>query len=139
MLGRTRSKVTFLVLIATLVALLSQGTVVAQGAYEDVPGIPDGPIGEHVRGLLKVFDSDDPEAAWSFVEAHFTPTFQVDPPKEAHLGVFAEIRESSHGFEFVGMRHYADGGQPNRTVAIIRNRLTEAWEAFVRASEEPGS
>ena len=135
MLGGDRSKVPVFLLIATLVAMLSQGSAAAQGAYEDVPGIPDGPIGQHVRGLLKAFDSDDPEVAWAFIEAHFTPAFQVDPPREAHLGVFAEIRESSHGFEFVGMRHYSDGGQPNRTVAIVRNRLTETWQAFVIETE----
>jgi CubicO group peptidase (beta-lactamase class C family) len=119
-------------------ALVSFGPAAAQGAYEDVPGIPDGPIGDHVRGLLNAFDSDDPENPWSFIEAHFTPTFQADPPKEVHLEVFAEVREESRGFEFIGIRHYADGGQPNRTVAIVRNRLTEAWQAFV-IETEPGS
>jgi CubicO group peptidase (beta-lactamase class C family) len=122
-------------LAVTLVALCSIGTATAQGAYEDVPGIPEGPVGDHIKGLLKVFDSDDPEAAWAFIEAHFTPAFKKDPPKEAHLGVFAQVREESLGFEFIGIRHYADGGRPDHTVAIVRTRLTEAWEAFVIETE----
>ena len=135
MLGEVRSKALILPLIATLFALAYLGPAVAQGAYEDVPGIPDGPVGDHIRGLLTALDSDDPEVARSFIETHFTPAFQANPPQEAHLAAFASIRAKSHGFEFVAIRKYADGGQPNLTVAIVRNRLTEAWEAFVIATE----
>jgi len=138
MFGRDSSTGLRFLQIATLVALFSFGPAAAQGAYEDVPGIPEGPVGDHIRGLLKAFDSDDPEVAWSFIEAHFTPAFRVDPPKDVHLGVFAEVREESQGFEFIAIRHYEDGGQPNRTVAIVRNRLTEAWHAFVIECE-PGA
>jgi CubicO group peptidase (beta-lactamase class C family) len=135
MLGTARSKALILSLLVTLVALLAGGAVAAQGAYEDVPGIPEGPVGDHIKGLLKAFDSDDPEVAWAFIEGHFTPAFRADPPKDVHLGVFAQVREDSRGFEFIGIRHYTDGGQPNRTVAIVRNRLTEVWEAFVIETE----
>jgi len=130
-----RSNAPILSLLVTLVALLAGGAVAAQGAYEDVPGIPEGPVGDHIKGLLKVFDSDDPEVAWAFIEAHFTPAFRTGTPKDVHLGHFAQVREDSRGFEFIGIRHYTDGGQPNRTVAIVRNRLTEAWEAFVIETE----
>jgi CubicO group peptidase (beta-lactamase class C family) len=135
MLGTARSKAPILSLLVTLVALLAGGAVAAQGAYEDVSGIPEGPVGGHIKGLLKAFDSDDPEVAWAFIEEHFTPAFRTDPPKDVHLGVFAQVREDSRGFQFIGIRHYTDGDQPNRTVAIVRNRLTEAWEAFVLETE----
>ena len=135
MLGEARPKALILPLIATLIALVFLGPAAAQGDYEDVLGIPDGPVGDHIRGLLKALDSDDPKIALSFIETHFTPAFQTDPPKEMHVAAFASIREESHGFEFVSIRQYADGGSPNRTVAIVRNRLTEAWQAVVIETE----
>ena len=63
MLSEVRSKAPILSLIFVLVC--SVGMIAAQGAYEDVPGIPEGPVGEHIKGLLKAFDSDDPEVAWA--------------------------------------------------------------------------
>jgi hypothetical protein len=79
MLTSPRSRIIRLLALGVLVSLLAAAPAVAQGAYEDLPGIPEGPIGDHIKGLLKVFDSDDPEVAWAFIEAHFTPAFQADP------------------------------------------------------------
>jgi len=122
-------------LFVLVLLVAAAGPLEARGAYEDSTGLPEEPIAGHIRGLLGAFESGDPDVAWRFIEGHFAPAFREDPPKDVHLRVFADVHESSRGYDFVGIRHYTAGDPPDRTVAIVRNRLTEAWEAFVLETE----
>ena len=81
MLGEVRSKALILSLVATLFVLASLGPAGAQDAYRDVPGIPEGPVGGHIRGLLAALESDNPDVARSFIEASFTPEFLRTRPR----------------------------------------------------------
>lgn len=125
------------IILALSLTLLAAGPAAAQtrGSYRDVPGFPDGLVGEHLRGLLAVFESGDPDAAWTFVAERFSPGFRDAHPKEAHLGFFAEVYDGSRGFDLHGIRKYDEGNRPGETVAIVRNRLTGAWEAIVIVTE----
>jgi len=122
----------------TLVALsLGASTVFAQG-YHHVP-LPEGAVGERIEALIDTFNANDAERMRAFVNEAFTEEFRGIAPMETHLSVFADAYRQSQGYDFYGIREY-EGEAPDveGLVVIVRNRLTEGWEALVvRVEEEP--
>ncbi|HSL82910.1 MAG TPA: hypothetical protein VLF66_09045, partial [Thermoanaerobaculia bacterium] len=105
------------------------------GDYHDEPGLPAGPVGERARELLEAVNGGDPEAIRRLVETAFAPEFREAVPLEQHLAVLGDLQRRSGGFELHGVRRYEEArtgpdGLPEHVV-IVRNRLTDAWQAFV--------
>jgi len=107
----------------------------ARGAYKDVRGLPPAPAGPVVEELLKIVNANDPSAARKFIEERYSQEFREHMPMEEHLAVMREIHDQSQGFELHGYRTYEAESRPNETVVVVRNRLTDAWEAFVMRLE----
>jgi len=107
----------------------------APGDYHDEPGLPPGPPGERARELLESVNGGDPEAIRRLVETAFAPEFRDAVPMEQHLAVLGDLQRRSGGFDLHGFRgydepHTSPEGLPEHVV-IVRNRLTDAWQAFV--------
>lgn len=109
------------------------------GEYRDEPGLPEGAAGERVQEVLEAVNGGDPEALRRLVETAFAPEFRDAVPMEHHLAVLGDLHRRSGGFELHGVRRYDEpqtgpDGLPEHVV-IVRNRLTEAWQAFVLTVE----
>jgi len=103
----------------------------ARGDYSDVRELPDGIVGERIVELLDVINSNDAEKTRTFIEERFTAAFRGMAPMEQHLEIAASLYEQSHGFEFYSIRKYKAKTPPSEFVVIVRNKLTQAWQAFV--------
>jgi len=106
-----------------------------RGAYSDASELPDGPIGERISSLLEVINSNDREKLRTFVSEAFTNQFRNFAPMDRHLAVFADLYQQSQGFEFYGIRKYEAEAPASERVVIVRNKLTQAWEAFILTIE----
>ena len=102
-----------------------------RGPYSDVCELPDGAIGERISSLLAVINSNDREKVRAFVNEAFTDQFRNFAPMDRHLAVFADLYQQSQGFEFYGIRKYEAETPASERVVIVRNKLTQAWQAFV--------
>jgi CubicO group peptidase (beta-lactamase class C family) len=125
----------FTCLVAVLiVSLPASETAQAQqtrGAYTDVRELPEGIIGERVAEVIEIVNSNDPERFRAFIEERLTDSFRGIAPMEEHLEVLSGIYAQSHGFEFYGIRDYEAEVPAGEVVVILRNNLTQAWQAFV--------
>lgn len=118
-------------LAAASIALVGGAAAAQPGPYRDVPELPAGPVGERVRQLLDTVNSGDPDRVRTLVGEAFTPEFRDFAPMDEHLAVFGQVHRGSGGrLSFHGMRVYEDGGTPGEHVAILRNGLSETWQAF---------
>jgi CubicO group peptidase (beta-lactamase class C family) len=102
-----------------------------RGAYKDLRALPEGPAGERITELLDVVNSNDPDRVRTFVTDRFTTEFRDFAPMEEHLAVFAQLYDQSQGFDFYSIRKYERETPPEEVVVIVRNKLTQAWQAFV--------
>ena len=107
----------------------------SRGAYRDVRELPEGPIGERIRGLIDMINTNDPGKVRAFVEKQFTPGFRNFAPMDAHLGFFAGMYEQSHGFTFYSIRKYEGSRPAEEYVVVVQNKLTQGWEAFTLQME----
>lgn len=120
--------------VACFVACLAASSVRAQqtrGAYTDVKKLPDSVIGERITEFIDVVNANDPEKVRSLVQMRFTDRFRTMAPIEEHVEVFAQMFNESRGFEFYGIRKYEDKTPDDEVVVIVRNKLTQGWQAFV--------
>ncbi|MBU0639384.1 MAG: beta-lactamase family protein [Planctomycetes bacterium] len=118
--------------VATVVATAS--TAHAQqspGPYKDVRGLPQTPGGKCVKELMDVINAGDHERFKQFISERFSPAFRDAFPLEQHLAVFDDVRERSGGLDFHGIREYERPRSDNEIVAILKERLTDAWTAFI--------
>lgn len=99
--------------------------------YTDVPEWPDSPEGQKARAALDVINSHDPEGQRAFVEGNYAPEFLGLAPMDAHIQYLSGLFEGSRGYEFAGVRKYAEERKPGEIVVIVHNELTEAWEGLV--------
>lgn len=110
----------------------------AAGYHEEE--LPAGPVGERARQVVDAIDSGDPEVLRALVENTFAPAFRDMAPMEEHLDVLGGFHRRSGGYDLYGIRRYdpprppGPGGEEH--VIIVKNRLTEGWQAFVLALEE---
>ncbi len=107
---------------------LAQG---ARGEYDDNQTMPTGYVGERIQELLFSVNANDPEVARAFVLNACSPEFQRIATMAEHQAVFAEVYNESRGLTFHSVRTYTGEVPPNETVIIVRNKLTEGWNAFV--------
>ncbi len=101
------------------------------GPYKDIKEIPDSAIGRRVSELLDVVNSGNPDRAREYVTSTFAPAFRDAFPMAKHVGVFGNFHERSRGFEFAGLRQYDPPRPDTEVVIVVRNKLTESWQAFV--------
>jgi CubicO group peptidase (beta-lactamase class C family) len=110
----------------------------AAGYHEEE--LPDGPVGERARQVVDAIDSGDPEVLRALVQNAFAPEFRDMAPMEDHLAILGSTHRQSGGYEIYGIRRYdaprPQGPQGEEHVIIVRNRLTEGWQAFVLTLEE---
>jgi CubicO group peptidase (beta-lactamase class C family) len=114
-----------------LVLLLTAGIVGAQPApdFTDDPTLPAGPRGDRLRELVEIANTGDPARVEAFAK-HFTGEFARIPVAE-HVQMLGGLHAASGGFDVYGVRRYPSQPRPDRETLILRNRLTEAWQAFV--------
>jgi CubicO group peptidase (beta-lactamase class C family) len=99
--------------------------------YRENRELPQGVVGERIRDLIDVFNSNDGERVRVFLETACSAEFRATAPMEEHLAVFADAYRRSGGFDFYGVREYEGEPPVEGTVVIVRNRLTENWHALV--------
>jgi CubicO group peptidase (beta-lactamase class C family) len=108
----------------------------SRGPYEDIRQLPEGPAGERITQLIETVNSDDPDTVRAFIETALTPEFRDFASMDQHLAIMASVYEQSRGFDFYAVRRYEEETPPTEYVVIVRNRLTEAWQAFMMNIEE---
>jgi CubicO group peptidase (beta-lactamase class C family) len=121
-------------LLVVVVALFLGAPLFAQttpGDYTDERSLPAGARGEMIRAVLDALDSGEPAKLESLVKDTFAPGFRDRFPISEHVEALASFHDRSHGFDFYGVRRYADGGEKDREVVIVRNRLTGSWNGIV--------
>ena len=102
-----------------------------RGDFTDTKSFPSGEVGERLSSLIEAVNSNDEATITSFIETHFTPTFRDLMPMSQHVSMFQRFYDMSRGFQFYAMRDYESGGRPGEYTVIVRNTLTEGWDAFV--------
>jgi CubicO group peptidase (beta-lactamase class C family) len=107
------------------------GLAQAPGGYTDIKEWPDSPEGRKAREAFDVINSNDPARIRTFVDDSFAPELRNIAPMERHIQYLSEIYEGSRGYEFAGVRRYTEEREDGGIVVIVRNKLTEAWEAIV--------
>jgi hypothetical protein len=120
------------VAIALLSLVLSIGLAAAQQApadFTDTKGLPAGPRGERIQALLDAVNSGEPARIEKLAKS-FGGEFAKIPVAD-HVEQLGNMNAASQGFELYGVRSYPSQPRPDRETVIVRNRLTEAWQAFV--------
>ena len=118
------------------VCLASPAThlVVAQqtrGPYEDVRELPEGAVGEVITRLIETINANDAERVKTFFDEHVADEFRAIAPMEQHIQVARQLYEQTRGLEFYAVRKYEQATPEDEVVVIVRNKLTEGWQALV--------
>jgi len=137
-----------LVIATTLVAALvplapfgpfaAFGTAAAQQAppFKDDAKIPDTPACKRALEVIDLVNKGDTAKVRAYILANFTQKFRDFAPMEEHLQVFANVRAQSDGYDVHGARTYDPPRPATNAVIVVKNRLTESWEAIVLDVEE---
>jgi CubicO group peptidase (beta-lactamase class C family) len=110
----------------------------APGPYKDRKGGAQTKAEQRAVEVLELVNSGDADK----VKAYATETFgeallSLASPDE-HVRVFQEMLDTSRGFELYGFRAYDPPRSDTDAVAILKNRLTEGWDAIsVSIEAEP--
>ena len=123
-----RAVVVTWVLSQGIQAALGQG---APGAFTDSKEPPTTPAARRAQELLDLVNANDPQRISKYIAENFAPGIRDEFPMEEHLGMFAQMHNSSGGFDLYGFRSYDPPRPETAAVAVMRNRLTEAWNAIV--------
>lgn len=130
-------------LLSALVIGVRPAAAQASAGYHEEE-LPAGPVGERARQVVDAINSGDPEVLRALVENAFAPEFREHVPLDQHLAVLGNTHRQSGGYDIHGIRRY-DAPRPpgpaarngsEEHVIIVRNRLTEGWQAFVLSLEE---
>ncbi len=114
----------------------AQTAPTAPPPYRDSREIPDTPAYRRAREIVALVNAGDEARVRAYVETGFAPAFRDAAPIAEHLTVFRDVRRGSGGFDVHGARAYDPPRPPNTALLVLRNRLTEAWEAVVLEVEE---
>ena len=128
----------FLPLIAVTLISWAASPLSAQptrGAYHDVRELPAGPIGDRIREVIETVNANDAGRVRKFFEESVAAEFRDFAPMEEHVAVFQQIYDQSHGLEFSAVRQYEEEAPEGETVVIVRNPLTDGWQALVLSIE----
>ncbi len=129
-------RVSFALAAALLLFGAALAPVAAQDPYKDDPKIPDTPACKRALELIDLVNKGDQDKARAYILENFTPEFRDMTPMEEHLRTFYAIRAQSDGYDTHSARIYDPARPATNATIIVRNRLSEAWEAFVVDVEE---
>ncbi len=129
-----------LVSLALAGALFISGAVAApvaaQAPYRDESKIPDTPACKRALEVIALVNAGNAEKMREYILANFAPQFRDMAPMEEHLSVYESVRSQSDGYDIHSARIYDPPRPAVNATIIVRNRLTEGWEAFVVDVEE---
>jgi len=111
---------------------VSAGIATAQPVpadFMDDRSLPAGPRGERIRELLDAVNSGDPARIERLAKS-FAGEFAKISVSE-HVSQLGSLNDFGRGFDLYGVRRYPSQPRSDREVVVVRNRLTEAWQAFV--------
>ena len=121
-------------LAATLAAILVLATTaLAQPAlddYTDDTSLSPARRGERICQVLDAVNSGDPARVEALVKDAFGGPFR-EIPMEQHRGAFLGFYDRSRGLDFYGVRRYTPPRPPDRSVVIVKNRLTGGWQGLI--------
>ena len=112
-------------------AALAPLTAQQAAPYKDESKIPDTPACKRALEVIDIVNKGDEALASAYILENFTPDFRNAAPMEEHLRIFAGLHEESDGFEVHSARIYDPPRPATSATIVVRNRLSEAWEAFV--------
>jgi CubicO group peptidase (beta-lactamase class C family) len=120
------------------IAMMVSAPLAAQQApaFKDESKIPDTPACKRALEVVDLINKGDREKARAYILESFAPAFRDMAPMEEHLQVFADFREGSEGYDIHSVRIYDPPRPAANATIIVRNRLTESWEAIVLDVEE---
>lgn len=108
--------------------------------FRDDRSLPEGALGEHLKALLEVAEQGGGERIDRLIAEHFIPAYRQgagggggdhhDDPYLNLRNTLFDLHQGSQGFDFLAIRHASSSTDPNQTVAILKNRLTGAFEAI---------
>jgi CubicO group peptidase (beta-lactamase class C family) len=122
-------------------ALAIAGTLSAQttpGDYTDDRTLPAGVRGERIRALLDAVNAGEPAAVESLAKTAFALEFRERVPLADHVEALLSFHDRSRGVDFYGVRRHTSGGEPDREVVIVRNRLTGGWNGITVRFDSEG-
>ena len=123
---RALHRVTFVIVaVAALPAL-------AQGPYEDTPGVPDTPGADRVPALVEAYNSGEPSAIQAAIQEHFVGPFAdmtVKQTVQQHMAAWIGSLRRTGPLELLAFRNY----DPPREdlVPILRSTVTGSYYAVV--------
>lgn len=89
------------------------------------------PAERRARELVQLLTSADRVAARKFAEANYSEEM-LRMPMERHLGFFSMVKDTSRGFDVVGVQDQ----KPNEVTLLVRNKLTGEWDALLVRVED---
>ncbi|RJR32332.1 MAG: class A beta-lactamase-related serine hydrolase [Candidatus Latescibacterota bacterium] len=122
----------FMLLGAALAPLAAQQAP----AFKDESKIPDTPACKRALEVVDLINKGDHEKVRAYILEYFMPEYRDMAPMEEHLQVFDGIREESEGYDVHSVRVYDPPRPATNATIILRNHLTDSWEAIVLDVEE---
>jgi Beta-lactamase len=80
--------------------------------------------------VLDAVNSGDLARVEALVKDAFGGPFR-EIPMEQHRGAFLGFYDRSRGLDFYGVRRYTPPRPPDRSVVIVKNRLTGGWQGLI--------
>ncbi len=78
------------------------------GAAETLSSIPDGPMGDRMKGLSTVISADGTDAQLeSWLRKNLGPGFLADIPMEKHITIFKQLRSDIGAHDIAGVERMA--------------------------------
>jgi len=99
--------------------------------FKDDPKIPDTPAAKRALEIIDLVNKGDTTAVRAYIMKNFTKKFREAAPIAEHLAAFMELLRNSEGYDVHGIRTYDPPRPATNAVIVVRNRLTDAWEAAV--------
>jgi len=126
-------------ILTGLVAPPAAAQAAAQTAapeYSDSADIPATPAYRRALELVELVNAGDADRLRAYIAETFAPDFLNQAPLEEHVLAWRSAFWESAGFDVHAARSYAAPRPVTDAVLMVRNRTTEAWQAFV-VSVEP--
>ncbi len=125
--------------MAAILAGIVAGPAAAQAAapeYSDSADIPATPAYGRALELVELVNGDNADRLRAYIAETFAPDLLNQASLEEHVLAWRSAFWESAGFDVHGARGYAAPRPVTDAVLIVRNRTSEAWQAFV-VSVEP--
>jgi CubicO group peptidase (beta-lactamase class C family) len=118
-------------LAATSEALPQEPTVAGNPIAAE---FPDTPAGRRAAEELRILNEGDDGTTRAHVEENFAPGFRDAFPIEGHVGMHAQVREESGGFDLRDV----DAASPTELELTLRARRTGTlWNLHLEVEPEP--